>query len=64
MGVGALCHAPPFRLCFLVKKKKINGAAEICQTILMVSVAYGQGWIQAGRMRGMHFPTSHFQKCF
>ena len=30
----------------------------------MVSVTDGQGRIQGGRMRGMHSPTSHFQKCF
>ena len=27
---------------------------EICQTLLMVSVAYGQGRIQGSRKRGMH----------
>ena len=48
------------------KKNKINGAKiEICQqTLLMVSVAYGQGWIQGGRMRSMRPPTSHLKKCF
>ena len=32
----------------------------------MVSIAYGQGRIQSGRMRGrpMHASTSHFQKRF
>ena len=32
----------------------------------MVSVAYGQGRIQRGktRVRSMHPPTCHFQKCF
>ena len=36
----------------------------MCQTLLMVSVAYGQGRIQGGggRMRGMHPSTNHFQK--
>ena len=37
---------------------------EICQTLLMVSVASVQGRILEGRMSGMHLPTSHFQKCF
>ena len=37
---------------------------EINQTVLMMSVAYGQGRIPGGRMRGMHPPTSHFQKHF
>ena len=30
----------------------------------MVSVDYGQEWILRGSMRGMHSPTSLFQKCF
>ena len=33
---------------------------QVCETLLLVSVAYDQG----GRMRGMHPPISHFQKCF
>ena len=37
---------------------------EVCQTLLMVFVTYGQGRIQGGRMRGMHPPTNHFQKYF
>ena len=37
---------------------------NICRTLLMVSVAYGQGRILGGRMRVMHPPTGHFQKFF
>ena len=37
---------------------------EICQTLLMVSVAYGQGRIQKGKICHMNLPTSHFQKHF
>ena len=37
---------------------------DTCQNFLMVSVTYGQGWILGGEMRGMHLPTSHFQKNF
>ena len=37
---------------------------DICQNLLMVSAAYGQGWILGGEMRGMHFLTNHFQKNF
>ena len=37
---------------------------NICHNLLVVSVAYGQGRIQRGRMRDMHPPNSHFQKCF
>ena len=53
--------------CSIINKFTIiNGKfnSKICQTLLMVSVAYGQGRTQGGRMGSMHPPTSHFQKCF
>ena len=37
---------------------------DIYQNLLMVSVAHGQGRILGDEMRGMHPPTSHFQKIF
>ena len=37
---------------------------EICQTHVMVSVAYSQARIQGSRMKSMHPSASHFQKCF
>ena len=37
---------------------------EICYTLLMVSVAYGKGQTQKGRMRGMHPPISYFLYIF
>ena len=48
------------------KKEQSYGCqvAETCRTLLMVSVAYGQGRIQRGGMRGMYPSTSQFQKCF
>ena len=36
---------------------------EICQTLLMVSVAYGQRRIQRGRMRNVHPPSSISEMC-
>ena len=68
---GALCRVPlpppPPRLTMSFSKKEQNQwcqVTEICQTLLMVSVPYSQGRNQGGRMRVMHPPTSHFQKCF
>ena len=55
----------PLFLNLLFSKKKQDywwQVTEICQTLFMVSVAYGLG----DRMRSvefMHPPTSHFQKC-
>ena len=48
------------------KKNKTNGAKYLKYIPSMVSVGHGQGQIQKGRMRarGIHPPTSHFQKCF
>ena len=35
--------------------------AEICQTLVIVSVDYDQGRLQGVSMRSMHLPTSHFK---
>ena len=63
---GELCHAPLLTLPFSTKEQNYwcQVVTEMCQTLLMVSVANGQERIQGGMMRGMHFPTSHSQKCF
>ena len=63
---GALCHSSPFDSAFFCKKEQNQWCQviEILQTLLMVSVAYGQVRIQRSRMRGMHLLTSHFQNCF
>ena len=37
---------------------------EICQTVAMVSVAYGQGRIQGGRIKGIHPPLAMFKNVF
>ena len=56
----------PLLALFFSKKEqnKWSQMTEICQTLLMASVAYGQGRIQRGWMRGMHPPISHFQAFF
>ena len=59
------CFPPLLTLPF--NKKEQNywcQVTEICQTLSMVSVDYGQGRIQGVRMRGLYPPTTHFQKCF
>ena len=66
---GAYCHAPPppppLTLPFSKKDQKYKRqVTEICQALLIVSLAYCQGRIQGGRLRDMHPITSHFQKCF
>ena len=58
---------PPIHLTLPFSKKEQNEwcqVTEICQALLMASVAYGQGRMQGGRMRRMHPPKSHFQKFF
>ena len=57
------CVMNPYLTRPLNKIIKIRQVTEVCQALLMVSVAYGQGRIQRGRMRGMHPPFSHFQTC-
>ena len=57
---------PSFLLTLLFSKKEQNFwclMSEICQTFLMVSVVMAKT-DPGGRMRGMHPPTSRFQKCF
>ena len=65
---GALGHAPPPLLTPTFSKKEQRQwcqVTEICQILLMVSVAYGQGRIQGGRMIEEYASsTGHFQKCF
>ena len=64
---GAIVLCTPPLLTLLFSKKLQNQwcqVTEIRHTLLMVSVAYGQGRIKGVRMRGMHPPTSHFQTCF
>ena len=64
----ALCHPPtPGSLLLTLsfsKKEQWCQVNEICQTFLMVFVAYGQGRIQGARKRGMPTPIGHFRKCF
>ena len=50
-------------LSFYTKKQNLwCQVTEICQTYLMVFVAYGQGRIQGDRIKGMPPTTSHFGK--
>ena len=52
--LGGIVPWPPF-LTLPFSKKEQNywcQATEICQTLLMVFEAYGQGLIQGGKMRG------------
>ena len=37
---------------------------EICQTLLLVSAAYGQGWTRGGRIRVMILPPAIFNNAF
>ena len=58
---------PPFLLCLLVNMNNTNGAnyvTKICQILLMVSVAYGQGRIHRSRIRDMHPPPAIFKNVF
>ena len=51
---------PPLVVCSAAGSPRVT---ELCQTLSMVFVAYGQGRIQGGRMSGIHPLTSHFQQC-
>ena len=65
LGAGLLCHAPLLTLPFSKKEQYWwCQVTKTCQILLVVSVPYDQGRIQRGRMRDMHSPSSHFQKCF
>ena len=55
---------PPPPLTLPVSKNEQNEwcqVIEICQTLSMVSAAYGQGRIQGGRMRGIHLSKTIFK---
>ena len=54
----------PTRSSQIDVSKRVN-LTEICQTLLMVSVAYDQGADQGRRMRGMHIlPPAIFKNVF
>ena len=66
-GAIVPCPPPPLSWTLFFSKQEQYYRCQVtksCQILLVVSVAYGQGRIQGGRMRDMHPPTSHFQKCF
>ena len=55
---------PPLLTLLFSKKNKWCQVTNTCKTLLMVFVAYCQGWIQGDGIRGMYPPHQPFSKMF